>query len=168
MGNNKRTGKFYRKNEKEVMEQLGFTPVPGSGSGWISKEDGENEYALCQLKSTDANSIKINKLDIDKLEYHSMVSHKIPVFAIQFLQTEDIYLLIKPENLQEVQKLILGQQPDISTKNFLGIDMEAPRGPGGNENQPAKKVLVKSGSRGQKDFRKSEELKYKKKKRSAI
>lgn len=31
----KRSGKFYRNNEKEVMRSLGFTPTPNSGSGWI-------------------------------------------------------------------------------------------------------------------------------------
>ena len=30
-----RTTKFYRKNEREVMERLGFKPTKNSGSGWI-------------------------------------------------------------------------------------------------------------------------------------
>ena len=38
--NNKRTGKFYRKNEAEVMKSLGLIPTKNSGSGWIEKEDG--------------------------------------------------------------------------------------------------------------------------------
>jgi hypothetical protein len=31
----KRTTKFYRKNEEEVMESLGLKPTKNSGSGWI-------------------------------------------------------------------------------------------------------------------------------------
>lgn len=31
----KRTGKFYRQNEREVMEQLHVKPTKNSGSGWI-------------------------------------------------------------------------------------------------------------------------------------
>lgn len=31
----KRTGKFYRENEKEVMLSLGLKPTKNSGSGWI-------------------------------------------------------------------------------------------------------------------------------------
>lgn len=31
----KRSGKFYRKNEQEVMKSLGLNPTPNSGSGWI-------------------------------------------------------------------------------------------------------------------------------------
>ena len=59
--NNKRTGKFYRKNEAEVMKSLGLIPTKNSGSGWIEKEDGQNDYVICQLKSTDAQSIKVTK-----------------------------------------------------------------------------------------------------------
>lgn len=32
---NKRTGKFYRRNEEEVMESLGLKPTKNSGSGWV-------------------------------------------------------------------------------------------------------------------------------------
>ena len=39
----KRSTKFYRKNEEEVMRRLGFKPTKNSGAGWIEKEDGQNE-----------------------------------------------------------------------------------------------------------------------------
>lgn len=50
----KRSGKFYRKNEAEVMESLGLKPTKNSGSGWVEKEDGQSDEIICQLKSTDA------------------------------------------------------------------------------------------------------------------
>lgn len=31
----KRSGKFYSKNEKETLKNLGLKPVPFSGAGWI-------------------------------------------------------------------------------------------------------------------------------------
>lgn len=31
----KRSTKFYRKNEREVMKGLGFKPTKNSGAGWI-------------------------------------------------------------------------------------------------------------------------------------
>lgn len=98
----KRTGKFYRNNEKEVMRNLGLNPTKNSGSGWIEKEDGENETLIAQLKSTDAESIKINLLDLKKLFYHAGVSNKTGVFIIQFLQGNEELLLIRPEDLQKV------------------------------------------------------------------
>lgn len=102
----KRTGKFYRKNEAEIMAMLGLDSTPNSGSGWIVKEDGQNENIICQLKSTDANSIKVDKNDIDTLIYNAFVCHKLPIFAIQFLKSGELYLVLKPEDLSEIVKYI--------------------------------------------------------------
>jgi len=98
----KRSGKFYYKNEKEVMKQLGLEPTKGSGSGWIEKEDGQNNYVLAQLKSTDAESIRVKKYDIDLLEYNANISKKLPVFVLQFLSSNDVYLLVKPIDLADI------------------------------------------------------------------
>lgn len=102
----KRTGKFYYSNEKKTLRALGLTPVPGSGSGWIQKEDGENEIALVQLKSTDSRSYRVNSLDMKKLEYHADVSNKVPVFLVQFLQENKIYAIIDVGNIQELSEAI--------------------------------------------------------------
>ena len=98
----KRTSKWYFKNEKAVMNKLGFKPQPGSGNSWLAKEDGENEFFLAQLKTTDADSYRINRLDLDKVEYHALVNHKVPVFINQFLADGNIYLTINIEHLEEL------------------------------------------------------------------
>lgn len=102
----KRSGKFYYKNEREVMESLGLKQVKGSGNGWVEKEDGESEFILCQLKSTDANSIRVQQVDIRKLEEHAQTSHKTPVFAIQFLNTGEVWLMAKPDDFPYVSEYI--------------------------------------------------------------
>lgn len=102
----KRSGKFYRKNEREVMEQLGLRPTVNSGSGWIEKEDGQNDEVICQLKSTDAASISVKLEDIRTLQYHAQTVHKLPVFAIQFLQSNEVFVLVSPEDLQNVAKYL--------------------------------------------------------------
>lgn len=103
----KRSGKFYFKNEREVMESLGLKQVPGSGNQWnTSKEDGENDFILCQLKSTDAQSISVKQIDIHKLVEHAGLSRRLPVFAIQFLNTNEVWLMARPEDFTEVAKYI--------------------------------------------------------------
>lgn len=92
----KRSGKDWFRNEAEVMELLGFKQVPGSGSSWIAREDGENEHALCQLKSTDAQSIRVQLQDIHELQVNAAVAHKMPVFAIQFRRSNEVFLLVSP------------------------------------------------------------------------
>lgn len=116
----KRSTRFYRKNEAEVMNALGLKPTKNSGSGWIEKEDGQNDYLICQLKSTDAQSIKVNQSDIRILEKNAVVAHKIPVFAIQFLNTGEVWLMAKPEDLKDVSEFI---ETGKVEKVDLGIDL---------------------------------------------
>ena len=47
----KRSTKWYRKNEAEVMHRLGLKPTKNSGAGWIEKCDGENEHFLCEVQT---------------------------------------------------------------------------------------------------------------------
>lgn len=107
MGNGQpRSFKFYRKNEEEVMESLGLKPTKNSGSGWIEKEDGQNDYLICQLKSTDKQSIRVDQKDIRILEKNADVAHKIPIFAIQFLNTGEVWLMAKPADFTSVAEYI--------------------------------------------------------------
>lgn len=168
--NNKRSGKFYRKNEAEVMRSLGLEPTPNSGSGWIVKEDGQSEDVICQLKSTDAMSIKINLKDIETLEYNALVAHKLPVFAIQFLCNNQTYLLVKPEDLQDVSGLIVGNKPDNSRYETLGIENTGLGGPsnGVKEKPKGNRKIIKSSKSSRESFNREHKKKFQKKSKSAL
>ena len=118
---NKRSTKFYRKNEAEVMKKLGFKPTKNSGAGWVEKEDGQNEQCICQLKSTDKQSISIKQNDIHILEQNAAIAHKLPVFALQFLNTGEVWVMIKPEDLSLIQSLVKGD--DVSEQLKYGVDL---------------------------------------------
>lgn len=157
----KRSGKFYRKNEAEVMRSLGLEPTPNSGSGPIWKEDGQSEDVICQLKSTDAQSIRVNKKDIDTLIYNAAVAHKLPVFAIQFLQSNEVYLLVRPEELCEAAKYIQTGEYE-SANEFVGLDL--------SEHEDTHAIggkVIRSSSKAREEFKKENERKFKKEKRSA-
>ena len=155
----RRSGKEYRKNEREVMELLGLEPTKNSGSGWIEKEDGQSENVLCQLKSTDAQSIKVAKYDLDTLRYNAMVAHKLPVFAIQFLGSNEVYLVVSPEQLADAANYLrTGEAPDL----FNGFDLsecEDMTAIGGR--------VIKSSSNAREQCHEEQERKYGKKRRSA-
>lgn len=102
----KRSTRFYRKNEAEVMEALGLRPTKNSGAGWVEKEDGQNDYLIAQLKSTDASSIKVNLRDIEVMEANALVAHKVPVFVIQFLATGDVFVMARPSDMEQVVSYI--------------------------------------------------------------
>lgn len=105
----KRTARFYGKNEAATMRDLGFSPVPRSGAGWVHKEDGESEAILCQLKSTDAAEARVKRIDLDRLAYHAAISHKAPLFAIQFLSDGKIYFVVEKDKFAETAKALEGK-----------------------------------------------------------
>lgn len=103
---NKRSTKWYRKNEAEVMHRLGLKPTKNSGAGWIEKCDGENEHFLCELKSTDHESFSIKQSVLHVLEHHALEAHKIPLFAFQFINRDEVWVAIKEDDIQAYRELI--------------------------------------------------------------
>lgn len=102
----KRSTKFYRKNEAEVMHRLGFKPTRNSGSTWIEKCDGQSDHCICELKSTDNSSFTVKQEYLHTLESHAIEAHKLPVFAFQFLNTDEVWLSIKESDMEAFKGLI--------------------------------------------------------------
>lgn len=118
----KRSGKFYSQNEKRTLKALGLTPAPASGAGWVVKEDGENETLMVQLKSTDSLSYRLSRLDMKKLEFHADVSHKVPVFLVQFLKDDRLYAIVDVNSIDDLFYGLKGIKP-----NTTSVDIEAIR-----------------------------------------
>lgn len=144
------------------MISLGLAPTPNSGSGWIVKEDGQSEHIICQLKSTDALSISVKKNDLDKLMHNSFVSHKIPVFALQFIKSGEVWVMTKPEYLEDISEYI--KTGESNSRNFLGIEQIELDD---TETCPVEKKKIVSSSRAKKNFKSEMDEKYKKSWRSA-
>lgn len=157
----KRSFRFYRRNEADVMKSLGLKPTKNSGSGWVEKEDGISDAVICQLKSTDKESIKLNKRDIDVLNYNAGVCHKMPVFAIQFLQSNEVYLLVKPDMLTDIAKYI-ETGTYTSQNDFLDLDVSDVE-----ETTAKAKRKIKSSLSARIRFNEENEKKFKKERRSA-
>ena len=109
------------------MEALGLQPTKNSGAGWVEKEDGQNDYLIAQLKSTDANSIKVNLRDIDVLEANAMVAHKVPVFVIQFLGTGDTFIMARPGDMEQVVEYINTGNCQRPTDGFELTECKKPK-----------------------------------------
>ena len=155
----KRSTKFYRKNEAEVMQKLGLKPTKNSGAGWVEKEDGQNDYLIAQLKSTDAQSIKVNLRDIEVMEANAIIAHKVPVFVIQFLSTDDVFIMARPSDMKHVVDYIDTGVCQIPTDDFNLTECKKP-----------KVATIRSSERSRNDFwdkkRKEDEAKYGKARRS--
>lgn len=158
----RRSGKSWYRNERETMGSLGLAQVPGSGNGWVAKEDGENEHVLCQLKSTDGASISVKKVDIDKLLLNAEVERKIPVFAVQFLSSGDLYLLVRPLDLPEVARYIeTGVNEREGRSETISDDSEEDWD---DDTAP----VLESSQRARERFSEQNRRKYEKKERSAL
>ena len=157
----KRSGKFWYKNEQETMERLGMHQVPGSGNGWVAKEDGENDNVLCQLKSTDSMSYRVGLKDINALLHNASVTHKVPVFAVQFLQTDDLFLLVRPIDVPELAKYIeTGVNERSEDDDIVCYEAKA--------ESSLKPPVVRSSKSARERFNSENDKKWKKKERSAI
>lgn len=154
----RRSGKDWFRNEAEVMNILGLEQVPGSGSSWIAREDGENDNVLCQLKSTDAQSIRVQLQDIHELQVHALTSHKIPVFAIQFRDSNEVFLLVSPVQLQEVAEYLVDPRKKPEKTEILGDGL--------GEWEPPEPVG--SAKKARERFQRENDKKFEKKEKSAI
>lgn len=134
------------------MASLGLKPTKNSGSGWIEKEDGQNEYLICQLKSTDAQSITVKQKDIRILENNAAVAHKVPIFAIQFLNTGEIWLMAKPADFTSVSEF-------INTGEIESSDLGITELPEWEESVKEQKVIKSSGD-ARKNFYEELDKKY--------
>lgn len=102
----KRTTKWYRKNEAEVIHRLGFKPTRNSGATWIDKGDGQNEHCVCELKSTDNASYRLEQTTLHTLEANAIEAHKLPVFALQFLNVDEVWLAVKETDIEAFKQLV--------------------------------------------------------------
>lgn len=119
----KRTTKWYRKNETEVMQRLGFEPTRNSGATWIDKGDGQNEHCICELKSTDNASYRLEQTTLHTLEANAIEAHKLPVFALQFLNVDELWLAVKESDIEAFKQLIKASVLEelIDNANFYDV-----------------------------------------------
>jgi hypothetical protein len=126
----RKSTKFYRDNEAEVMRALGLMPTRNSGAGWLEKSDGQNESIIAELKSTSAQSFRIELKDIYTNEKHAAVAHKIPILVVQFLESNEVFVLVRPIDLPNISQFLeCGEYKEIISAEELVSLGDAPRSP---------------------------------------
>ena len=101
--------------------------------------------------------MKVNLNDIHMLEKHAAVSHKLPVFVIQFLASNDIYVFCKPFDLLEVSKYI--STGKVAYEDLFEVSEV--------EQKPIENVnVIKSSSKAREKFHEEKNKKYEKEKKA--
>ena len=106
--------------------------------------------------------MKVNQKDIRTLEKNAIIEHKIPVFAIQFLNTCEVWLMVKPEDLPDAAEYILTGSLKEKRLDYLGIDLES-----SGDLRAVYHKSIKSSGDSREMFHKQQSEKYNKK-RSAL
>ena len=87
----------------------------------------------------------------------------MPVFAIQFLQSNEVYVVCKPELLKELAEYLqTGEVPDTTRYALSGIDLS-----GHEDISPQCGRVIKSSSSAREQFHKEQQAKYRKGGKSA-
>ena len=91
-----------------------------------------------------------------------MIEHKIPMFAIQFLNTCEVWLMLKPDDLPDAAEYILTGSIKENRVEQLGIDLEA-----SEDLRAISHKSIKSSGSSRERFHEQQNKKYNKK-RSAL
>ena len=105
------------------MQRLGFKPTRNSGATWIDKGDGQNEHCICELKSTDNASYRLEQTTLHTLEANAIEAHKLPVFALQFLNVDEVWLAVKETDIEAFKQLVRASVLEelIDNANFYDV-----------------------------------------------
>lgn len=89
--------KRSQQQEKSTADRFGGRVTPGSGNGWMRKNDVRSDDVSFEMKYTDAKQFALKVADLTKAEEHAIRDGREMVFGISFsgerfvLITEDYY-----------------------------------------------------------------------------
>lgn len=79
---------------------------------------------MCELKSTDHESFSIKQSVLHQLEAQAIEAHKLPVFAFQFINTDEVWVAIKESDIAAFKALMKGISPNMPLSPLLEKDEE--------------------------------------------
>ena len=97
--------KFIKKREQKFAKEIGGTRRPASGALWFKKEDVIDNKKLYQIKTTTKKTATVRLTDLQKLEEHAIIEHKIPIYVIDFILDRfesEQYYVIRRKDINEL------------------------------------------------------------------
>ena len=75
--------KEWERQEHRVAKRTGGRRQPGSGSGWLHRNDVKDDNYLREMKQTDGKSISIKLEDWEQLRKNAIMSGRKPAMHLQ-------------------------------------------------------------------------------------
>ncbi len=94
--------KRSQRQERDIAERVGGRVTPGSGSGWVTKNDVKNSRFSIEAKTTDKKSYSLKLDDLLKAERQAWQdSGRESAFVVQMAGGRQ-WLIVSLENGQEL------------------------------------------------------------------
>lgn len=90
--------------EKKLGKRYGFKVQPASGALPVPRLKGDlsTPYALIDAKSTIKNSYSVKLKEMHKIEKEALDCSKIPILAINFTETQEVYAIMRIDDFLEI------------------------------------------------------------------
>jgi hypothetical protein len=84
-----------QQQEKQTAERFGGRVTPGSGNGWLRKNDVRSDTVSFEMKYTDAQQFTLKIADLEQAEGHAIRDGREMVFGVSF--AGDNYVIISED-----------------------------------------------------------------------
>ena len=88
------------KQEQRTAQTYRGSRQPGSGAGWVRKNDVRSDQFLFENKLTQAKSYSFKKMDMVELTERAILEDRIPVFQIDI--SGNRYILLNEDDFIEL------------------------------------------------------------------
>lgn len=106
--------KKSQKQEARLAKRYGGQVTPGSGNGWVHKNDVKTPSLSIEAKYTDAKSFSLKLADLIKAEKIALVDGRDSIFTISFSGEE--FVILREADYRELRSTL-----DTFRKSIEGI-----------------------------------------------
>lgn len=89
-----------RKQERNGAREFGSTLTPGSGNGWVRKNDAMNRYHSFEYKTTASRSFTLRRDVLETVERQALLDGREPVVIVDIAGRE--YAVITKDHFREL------------------------------------------------------------------
>lgn len=94
--------KQSQKQEKRLAKAYGGGVTPGSGNGWVHKNDVKTDTLSIEAKYTDAKSFSLKLADLIKAEKYALIDGRDVIFTVSFSGEE--FVIVREADYRDLRQ----------------------------------------------------------------
>jgi hypothetical protein len=104
--------KNSRRQESGLAKRYGGTVTPGSGNGWVKKNDVRTDTVSFEAKYTEKKQFTLKQADLHTAEKHALLDGRDAVFIISFAGEE--WAVLREEDYREYHQWRANQHSPVA------------------------------------------------------